>query len=66
MKIIKNEFMDLQRCARELNVSLRWMRRLFRRTKFDPVLVINNKPFFLRHDFERWKAMHNQSRRDDK
>ena len=60
MGTTKNGFMDLGRCASELGISKRWMRKLFQKTGFLPVLIINSKRFYLRHDFERWKKEHHR------
>ena len=50
----EGKFMSLKTCAEELGVSDQYVRSLFRRTKFWPVLRIHQIAFYMRNDFEDW------------
>ena len=50
--------MSLTSCAAELRIGEGYMQKLFRRTKFWPVLRINQKAFYMGYDFETWKRRH--------
>ena len=45
----------LNECSDQLRISDRYMRTLFLRTDFKPVLRISGKAFYMRYDFDAWQ-----------